>query len=238
MKKLFTLITVLCASVSVFAAEDMAKDFDSLGGNTILLDKARALNPEVNTSIVQNRTVNREKRFEIAPEISGSLGGDTYSRTTSIGLNTQFHINHMWSVGAKYNYSYNRLTDEGNSLAQKAIEDHKLRPQNSQSPIPDMDYPMSETGAYLNFYPIYGKMKWFDQGVAHFDVYAQVGGGQVQLKSGSTSTYSAGLGLGIWATRHISTRFEVRYQNYTAQYYTGPLSLDLTVASMQVGWLL
>lgn len=238
MTKSFIFALTFLVSLSGFAAESIEKDFDSLGGNTILLEKAKALNPEVNTSIVQNRTVPREKRFEFAPEMSGTFGGDTYSRTTSVGLNTQYHINHLWSVGAKYNYSFNRLTDAGRALVDRALADHKANPQTSQAPVPDMDYPLSEMGAYVNFYPIYGKMKWLDNRVAQFDVYAQLGGGQVTLKSGAASTYSAGLGVGVWAHQNISTRFELRYQNYTAQYYTGPMALDLTVASMQVGWLL
>lgn len=238
MKKLVLSLLTVAVATSANAAENIEKDFDSLGGNTVLLEKARALNPEVNTSIVQNRTVNRENRFEFAPEMSGTFGGDTYSRATGLGFNTQYHINHKWSVGAKYSYYFNRLTAEGNAMVEKAIADHNANPQTSQAAIPDMDYPLNEMGAYVNFYPIYGKMKWLDQGVAHFDVYTQVGAGQVKLKSGATSTYSAGLGVGIWANQNVSTRFELRYQNYTAKYLTGPLKLDLAVASVQVGWLL
>lgn len=237
MKK-FILISSLLLSTAAFAAEDVEKSFDSLGGNTILLEKAKALNPEVSTSIVQNRLVQRENRWEVAPEIAGTFGGDTYTRTTTVGMNVQYHINHRWSLGLKYNSAFNRLTDEGNALVNKAIADHNANPQSSQAPVPDIDYPLSETGAYINFYPVYGKMAWLDRSVAHFDVYAQLGGGTVELKSGQASTYSAGLGLGIWVNPKVSTRFEMRYQNYTGQYYTGAQSLDLAVASMQVGWLL
>lgn len=238
MKNLILVLATVFVSQVGFGAESIEKDFDSLGGNTILLEKAKALNPEVNTSIVQNRTVSRDHRWEFAPEMSGSFGGDTYSRSTGVGLNTQYHINHNWSVGAKYSHYFNRLTAEGNAMVDRAIADHNANPQTSQAAVPDMDYPLSEMGAYVNFYPIYGKMKWLDNAVAHFDVYAQVGAGQVDLKSGATSTYTAGLGVGIWARQNISTRFELRYQNYTAQYLTGPTALDLAVAAVQVGWLL
>jgi outer membrane beta-barrel protein len=232
------ILTLSLVSTAAFAAQDIEKDFDSLGGNSILLEKARALNPEVTQSVVQNRVVNRENRWEIAPEIGGSLGGDTYTRSTTLGLNVQYHFNHRWSVGVRGNTAYNRLTDEGQALVDIAEADAANNPQSSAAAVPDLDYPLSEVGGYVNFYPVYGKMAWLDNKIAHFDVYAQLGAGQVTLKSGTTSTYSAGAGLGIWVNPKISTRFEVKYQNYTAQYYTGPLALDLTVASMQVGWLL
>ncbi|MFP5520656.1 MAG: outer membrane beta-barrel domain-containing protein [Bdellovibrionia bacterium] len=237
MKKGLILILSLVAT-SAFAQSDIEKDFDSLGGNTILLEKAKALNPEVATSVVQNRTVVRDNRFEVSPEVAGTFGGDTYTRSTTVGLNVQYHFNHRWSAGVKANTAFNRLTDEGRALVDRAEEDFKNNPQDSNAPVPDLDYLKSEIGGFVNFYPIYGKMAWFDRSVAHFDVYAQVGAGQVELKSGNTSTYSAGLGVGIWVNPKVSTRLEMKYQNYTGQYYTGAQSLDLAVASMQVGWLL
>ncbi|MEI7973586.1 MAG: hypothetical protein WCH11_04380, partial [Bdellovibrio sp.] len=59
---------------SLFSQADLLQDFDSLGGNKVLLEKAQALNPEQNVYVVQDRIVSRKNRFEIAPEFHSVLG--------------------------------------------------------------------------------------------------------------------------------------------------------------------
>ncbi len=222
---------------SSLARADIQNDFDSLGGNTPLLERAKALNPETVTSIVQNRTVNLNHRFELAPEISGTFGGDTYSRTHSFGLNAQYHINPRWSIGAKYNYSFNTLTAEGEAMIDRAIQDAQNNPKTAGL-VPQMDYPKYETLALINWYPIYGKMNLYDKAVAHFDIYGVLGGGEIALRSGSTATYTGGLGVGLWLNPNTTARLEVRYQRYKAQYVNGAKDLDLAVGGLQMGWLL
>lgn len=209
----------------------LLKDFDTLGGNDVLLDKARALNPEATISIVQDRIVSRRKRLEIAPELASVLGGDAYNSTTMYGINAHYHINPRWSVGAKYAYDTNKLRKEGQYL----IDDTSVT---GTGVIPQIDYPKSELMALVNWYPIYGKMNLYDLGVAHFDIYAIGGAGQIQLNSGSTTTYTAGGGLGLWWSQHLTTRAELRYQTYEAQRYTGSTRMNLTVAGIQIGYLL
>jgi outer membrane beta-barrel protein len=238
MKKL--IFSILLLSVAATAAENTSTDaeFDSLGGNKIFLEKAQALQPEQKMTIVQNRTVSLDKRFEIAPEFSGTFGGDTYSRTRSFGLNAMFHMNSHWALGAKYNYAFNTLTPEGQARVDQANADYQKNPEAPSVSYPQLDYPKSEMMALFNWSPIYGKLNLFDASVAHFDAYLVAGYGQVQLSSGTTPTYTGGLGLGFWLTPHFSTRVEMRYQNYKAQYFQTEKSLDLAVASVQMGWLL
>lgn len=213
-------------------------DFDSLGGNKIFLEKAKALQPEENMTIVQNRTVPLTHRVELAPEFSGTFGGDTYSRTKSFGLNALYHFNPRWAVGAKYNYSFNDLTSEGRSLVEQANADRLANPENPTVPFPSVDYPTSEALALVNWSPIYGKLNLMDKAIAHFDFYLVGGYGQVALSSGPTDTYTAGGGLGFWLTKHFSTRVEMRYQNYKAKYFESEKDMDLAIASVQMGWLL
>lgn len=240
---IFTVFTLLL-SLPALAATTKAKaqqaepDFDTLGGNSVLLERARAMDPDTNISVVQNRMVNRHHRVEFAPEVSGVFGGDTYSSTRSIGLNAYYHFNSHWSIGAKYNYSFNKLTSEGNNLFDKANQDFQNNPGSPSAPFPEVDYPKSEALALVNWYPIYGKLDLFEKSIVHFDLYAIGGAGTTQLKSGSTSTYTAGGGLGLWFTQHFTTRMEMRYQTYQAKYLTGPKRLDLVVGSLQMGWML
>jgi outer membrane beta-barrel protein len=210
---------------------ELLKDFDTLGGNDVLLEKAKALNPDATIRVVQDRVVSRRKRMEIAPEYSNVLGGDSYNMTHNVGFNAHYHFTPQWSLGVKYNYSFNQLRPEGKFL----IEDGAGA---GQPIIPDIDYPKSQALALISWYPVYGKMNLYDLGVAHFDVYAIFGGGQIDLKSGSTATYTAGGGVGLWVSQHLSTRFEMRYQTYRASRYTGPVEMHTTVAGIQVGYLL
>lgn len=230
------------ATSSAFAAEGTAaetektnsgllKDFDTLGGNDVLLDKARALNPDSSISIVQDRVVSRRKRLELSPEVATVLGGDAYNSTTMFAMNAHYHLTPRWSVGAKYAYNTNRLRDEGRYL----INDTAV---SGAGQIPDIDYPKSEISALVNWYPIYGKMNLYDLGVAHFDVYALGGVGQITLNSGGTMTYTAGGGIGLWWSQHLTTRAELRYQTYEAQRYDGSTRMNLTVAGIQIGYLL
>lgn len=245
--KLVLSALALTVSISASAADEAApqaaapaapaegggllKDFDTLGGNDVLLDKARALNPDATISIVQDRVVSRRKRLELSPEIAGVFGGDAYNSTTMYGINAHYHFTPRWSAGVKYLYDTNSLTKEGRFL----IEDTSVT---GTGVIPQIDYPKSELMALINWYPIYGKMNLHDLGVAHFDIYAIGGAGQIQLNSGGTMTYTAGGGIGVWWSKHLTTRAELRYQTYEAQRYTGATRMNLTVAGLQVGYLL
>lgn len=236
-------ISLMAFLVSGFAIgaesqDNLPAEFDSLGGNKTLLERAKALEPDVNVTVIQKRFVSRIHRIEIAPEFSGTFGGDTYTRTQSVGLNLHYHFNPRWSIGAKYNHSYNKLTSEGESMINASIEDYKKNPERPAVAYPQIDYPKDEYMATLNWYPIYGKLNLIDKGVLHFDMYFLAGGGQVTMSSGSTSSYTAGTGIGMWFNEHFTSRLEMRYQNQKAKYLDGEKSLDLAIASVQMGWML
>lgn len=217
--------------------QKIEQEFDGLGGNGVLLEKARALNPEVHTTVVQNRMVDRTFRFELSGSYDNSFGGDTYIRTGTFGVNGRFHFSNRWALGAKYGTSYNKLTSEGEDLTDRATAAHLANPAAAQSPVPDIDYPKAMTLGFIEFYPLYGKISWLGKGISHFDVYAQLGYGNVNLDSGTTNATEGALGVGIWGTEHLTTRLEISYMDYTAQYYNGPMELGVTSASIQVGWL-
>lgn len=243
MKKFFLLamiqgLVLLLSTPFALAADDLENSFDSLGGNKVFLERAKALRPEERTSIVQERTVSRRHRFEIAPEFSGSFGGDTYTRSRSLGINMQYHITPMWSLGVRYNHHFNVLTAEGEKMVEDAYRQYQSNPQNPNRPIPDVDYAKNESFALVNWYPIYGKLNLLDYGVAQFDVYALAGLGQVNLSSGPTSAYTLGGGVGLWFTQHFSSRLEMRWENYRAKYYDADRNLDLAIAAVQFGWIL
>ncbi len=235
MKSILISFVILVAAISSYA--DVEKDFDGLGGNKILLEKAKAINPGTEISVVQERTVSRRNRWEIAPEYSGNFGGDAYVKTISAGLNVHYHINPKWSLGVKYNQSFNKLTPEGEALIARALDDYSKNSNNPTAAVPAINYQKEEKMVFADWYPIYGKVNLFDR-VAQFDVYGLAGLGTVTLQSGDASSYSLGGGLGIWWTKNFSTRAEMRYQTYKAPFFDGEKSMDLALGSIQMGWIL
>lgn len=213
------------------ATADIMEDFDKLGGNDVLMEKAKALEPDTQISVVQDRVVRRNNRFEFSPELTSVVGGDSYLDTRGVGLNVHYHINPHWSLGVKYSSLYNEFSPEGKNL----INDSGLLGKNI---VPEVDYPKDQTLATVAVYPIYGKLNMFNRGIAHFDVYALAGYGTLNLRSGTASTWTAGGGLGFWISQHFTTRFEMRYQTYDTQRSTGTSAMDLSVVSMQMGYLL
>jgi outer membrane beta-barrel protein len=232
-KALSIAATLMLATLTVemSAAADLLKDFDTLGGNDVLLEKAQALNPDAQIRIVQDRVVNRRRRLELSPEFSSVIGGDAYNTTSNIGLNAHYHFTPQWSVGLKYNYSFNQLRQEGEYL----LTDTSI---NGKAQIPQIDFPKQHAMMVINWYPIYGKMNLYDLGVVHFDVYALAGAGQMELKSGPTTSYTGGGGIGFWVSQHLSTRLELRYEGYTAKRFTGDTNMNTTVAGIQIGYML
>ena len=210
--------------------EGLMQDFDSLGGNKVLLEKAQVLAPDQKVTIVQNRIVERSRRWELAPEAAMVLGGDSYVRTQALGMNVHYHINNRWSLGGKFNYNFNSLSSEGESM----INDSQTL---GKAIVPDIDYPKNQSLLLVNWYPIYGKLNLLDKGVLHFDIYALLGGGNVQLASGQTDTYTAGGGIGFWVSQHLTARLEMRYQQYKVQRLTDSPTLGITAASAQMGYL-
>ncbi len=218
--------------------QSIEKEFDALGGNGVLLEKAQALNPEVRTTVVQNRIVDRTNRFELSGEYANTFGGDTYVRSGIFGLSGQFHLSNHWSLGAKSGMAFNKLTNEGEALVKAAEEDAAANPMSPTSDVPSIDHPKQLTMGFVNFAPLYGKISWLGKGISHFDVYGQLGYGNITLKSGGSTAMSAGAGVGVWSTEHLTTRLEMTYLDYTAKNIDGnDIKMGVTSASVQVGWL-
>lgn len=234
--KSVTFITAFFLSSLAFA--QVEQELDSFGGNEALYMKAKALNPEVEGEVVQNRFSERTNRFEFAPEVSGVFGGDAYNRTTNTGINVHYHINPSWSVGVKYNHSFNNLTPEGKSMVERATQAAENNPKDPNFLFPQIIYPKSETVGMVNWYPVVGKLSFGKWGVAHFDTYLMAGYGTMELSNASTPVGTAGLGMGFWINQNLTTRFEYRLQQYKAEYYDKTENMMTGVGSVQMGWML
>ena len=234
--KSVTLIAALFLSSVAFA--QVEQELDSFGGNEALYMKAKALNPEVESEVVQNRFSNRANRFEFAPEFSGVFGGDSYNRTTNAGMNVHYHITPKWSVGVKYNYSFNTLTPEGKNMVARATAAAEANPKDPNYLFPQVIYQKSEMLGLVNWYPIVGKLSFGSWGVAHFDTYLMGGYGTLELSNASVPVMTAGVGIGFWMNQNLTTRFEYRAQQYKSEYYSRDEDIMTGVASVQMGWML
>jgi outer membrane beta-barrel protein len=243
--KYFTAFTALVLTTSAIAASkaspsassshkiDFAKDVDGLGGNEDLMKMANSLNPEAKSRIVQDRIVDRRNRLEFGINYGGSFGGTTYLETQNFGGSIDYHITPRWALGGRYFNYGSKLTPEGERAFQEARVGN-----NAQTTVPDIDTPQHSEMAIISWFPIYGKTNFFDLAVAQFDVYILGGGGQIALASGETSILTGGIGLGLWMTRHLTARAELRYQSYEDQIHSGPRTINSAAATVGLGWIL
>ena len=235
MLKLQLTVTLVALMIpfSVFA-ESASQNLKGLGGNRDLILKAKELDPNNKVKVVQNRLVDRTNRLEFGLLLGTVAGGDSYLNTSNRGLRLDYHFTPRWSLGVSYYQSQNELTNEG----RRAMSEAARARQNFENSLrPDVDFVRDTTLAQLNWYPIYGKLNLFNWAIAHFDIYALIGAGQVRLSQSQTETYTAGAGVGLWITQHISARFEGRYQTYQDQIITGRRTLDLAVFTAGLGVL-
>ncbi|MEZ4872065.1 MAG: outer membrane beta-barrel domain-containing protein [Bdellovibrionales bacterium] len=106
------------------------------------------------------------------------------------------------------------------------------------SSLPSVDRPLESSYAVLSWYPLYGKLNFFDSSIAQFDIYTLIGGGQVKLDSGSSNSMIYGGGIGVWISQHFSTRLEVNYQTYQDQLQLEPRNQDMLTVMLSLGILI
>jgi len=238
MRKSLLLIFSLALAAPAWAQKSgsLSSELDALGANKDLLRKAKAIDPENRIRVVQNRDVDRHNRFELGVNYGMNAGGDPYVSTNAIGGQMDFHFTPRWSVGARYHSYSNELTSEG----KRVFDDAQARKNagNNDFRFPDTDYAKDSWLGLISWYPVYGKLNWFDAAITQFDLYLIGGAGQINLNSGSAPLFSAGGGIGIWLNRYMSTRLEARWQGYRDQVYDGSRNINQTVLSATIGFLL
>ncbi len=237
------MLTVLSLSGQVFAsskstsssqaASATEKDLDSLADDSALIERAKAMDPKNRVQIVQKRAVDRNLRLEIGGNYGYASGGDSYLQSQNLGAYMDFHIIPKLSVGFRYNNYINNLTPEGKSAYQTASQ--QAQDNTTGALVPVVDSPVNTELATLAWYPVYGKMNFFNSWVPHFDLYVLGGYGKTQTTSGLNSdTFAGGLGLALWLSQHFSSHLEVRYQTYQDAVRTE----NLVIGQVSLGILL
>lgn len=228
---MISLIVIFFSGLQIHAAS-VTQDLDTLGANRKLIKKAKRYKPENKVRIVQKRAVDRDLRFETFIGYGWINGGNSYLNSNQLELNVDFHINPKFSVGARYFRFENELTSEAKRVYGQA---------QAYDIVPDVrDFANSAWLGTLSWYPLYGKINFFDSRVVQFDLYTLGGVGQVSLnQSGDSTIYTLGGGAGFWISNRMSARMEVRYQSYEDQIGLNQTrQLDQTVFTLMMGVLL
>ena len=233
---IWSVLAIILIAKSAFA--QASRDLEALGDQRAA-DRAARLDARTRVAVVQGRTVDRHWRVETGMNYGGVAAGDSYLNTANLGFQADLHINPQWSVGARYSKAFNSLTNEGESRFASGVN------TNTYS-VPQISYPEDTIMGVVNWYMMYGKINFFDIKSVQFDIYSLAGYGQIkttstlngQTNSGWSNTYTAGGGVGFWLSQHITSRFELRYQGYQDQVYTGARNLNLIVGSVGIGVLL
>ncbi len=235
----FALALIAAAALTVLASgaqAQVSQDLKSLGSNKDVNKRAASLESRSRVAIVQNRTVKRDWRPEIGVQYAPVAFGDSYLQTQNLGLNADLHISPKFSLGVRYSKAYTNFTNEGRAQYQAAQDAANA---GKKLDIPGVDVPQETILGVVNWYMTYGKINFFDTSVVQFDIYALAGGGQVTLKNaGNVGTWTAGGGVGFWLNQHLTSRFELRYQNYSDKVGSGTRNLDLVVAGFGLGLLI
>lgn len=229
--------------VATHAFATASNELEGLGKNSKVKDRAAALESRTRLGIVQGRAVDRTWRVEAGASYGPAAFGNSYLHTQNLGAGIDLHISPKFSLGARYAWAFNSLTNEGKQQFDQARANNQ---SSGNFEKPQISYPEEQYMGVINWYMTYGKINFFDVKTVQFDIYSLAGYGQVkvatdvdrQLKSEWTSTWTAGGGIGFWISQHVTSRFELRYQTYADKVYTGSRDLNLIVGTFGLGVLL
>lgn len=241
MKKLIlSFTTILFFGMTVQAASqnnqiDTNKDFSTLGDNDAVTQKANGFSRN-KYKAVQQREVDLNSRLELGASYGPTFGGEPYIFTQNLGLNLDYHIIPQLSIGAHYYHAFNQLTSTGQDAFNAA--QNSFNAGNTNYRIPAIDYPQDSYMGIANWYFTYGKINFLNIKTVQFDLYALGGGGEINMSSGPTGTYTGGAGIGFWWTQNFTVRIEGRYQGYSETTYEGTQRLDLLALTFGLGVLL
>ncbi len=235
MRLLIATLAVVMTASTAMAKRSLISDLDSLGSNKGIAERAKAIDADNRIRVVQNRSVDRNMRFEFGVNYGTVAGGDSYIETNQLGFLADFHIIPAFSIGVRHFNAYNSLSAEGTRVFDEATKNGAAQDPYSR---PAVDSPVSSTMATVTLYPLYGKLNFFNVGISQFDVYMLGGYGQMKTQNSTSPTWTAGGGVGIWWSKHFTSRIEARYQNYTDKIYSGEREQGTTAFSLGIGFMI
>ena len=187
-----------------------SSDFDELGKNPKALEDHFDFSKS-SLQIVQKRWLPRRFISELGFGISPALKGFNYMNNYSLDLVYRFFLSDYWSIGLKYSFYLNPITQEGRDEVTKK----------GQIPLELKYYQKQTFLGGMDWYPFYGKAVFYNH-LFRFDLYFSVLAGLMELKNLEKKVLTGSLGLGLvcWWHKNFNSRLEVRgaYYKYNAFY--------------------
>ncbi|MCM2282997.1 MAG: outer membrane beta-barrel domain-containing protein, partial [Bdellovibrionaceae bacterium] len=147
-------------------------------------------------------------------------------------------ITPRWSIGGRYATHFNSLTAEGRAAYEDARQRRLNDPNDPNIRVAPTDHPEHTMLGTITWYPVYGKTNLFDLAVVQFDLYTLAGYGRVKLASGWSDAITAGGGIGMWLSQHVSSRIEGRWQTYEDRPDNDPRRLNVGILTVSLGLML
>ena len=222
MKKLGIILLNIFVISNIMAEDDLSQKLEGLN---IPSDKVTPLLSEEDLYAVNERYSSLNNRFELTLFGAHDFAADAHMDSKQSGVTARYHINSRWSLGARYTEYFNQLSASGEAL----FEQEQL--------LPDSDFALNSTDAFINFNTVYGKVRLTRDTVVYFDQYISLGYGTVGLSRGETQMYLADLGLAFWVGKKMSARFGVKNEFYTQQKLNGSNDVHNAMGYLEIGYL-
>lgn len=221
------LVTIVLAFMTIqgFAAtpkSDLSKKLESLN---IPSDKVTPLVSQENMYVVTKRYSSLTNRHEVSFAGANNFNADSHLETQMVSGAYRYHLNSDWSFGARYNEYYNKLSASG----EKLFENKEL--------LPDTDYALKGTEAFVNYNTIYGKLRLTQDTIVYFDQYISLGYGTIALASGETQNFLVDLGFSFWIGKHMSARVGAKNEFYQQQRINGADDVHNVQGYLEFGYL-
>lgn len=222
MKRISSLLLLLLVGNS-FAETDLTKKLDDL---RIPDDKISPMITKDKLYIVNKRYSSLVNRHEVSLAGVSNLTSVSHIDNTALTGAYRYHINSTFSLGVKYNDYYNELTPAGEKLF------------NEEKILPDTDFALKSTTAFLGVNTFYGKMRLTEQTIIYFDQYINLGYGEIELtENGIQKLVNIDLGFVFWGGKHISTRFGLNNEFYSQRKINGLTNVHNMMGYFEIGYL-
>lgn len=222
MKNILSLFLLMIVSSS-YAEDDLTKKLDNL---RIPDDKVSPMVSQDKLYIVNKRYSSLVNRHELSFAGLNNLTSVSHIDNTALSGLYRYHINSTFSVGLRYNDYYNELTPAG----EKLFREEKI--------LPDTDFALKSTSAFLGFNTFYGKMRLTEKSIIYFDQYINLGYGNVELaRNGFQKLVNIDLGFVFWGGKHISTRIGLNNEFYSQRKVNGLTNVHNAMGYIEFGYL-
>ncbi len=212
----------LFSGITYGADTSLTNKLDSLN---IPSDRVSPIVSQDQIEAINGRYSSLNNRHELTFSSGNNFNSDSHIDTTQYAATYRYHLNSNWSFGFRYSQYNNELSDAG----EKLFNDQRL--------LPDTDYAIKSTDAFVNYNTVYGKIRLGEKRVLYFDHYVSLGYGNVALGNGEATMYTADTGFSFWFGKNFSTRFGLKNELYYQQKINGKESVHNVMGYLEFGYL-